>query len=75
MFYDFCVTDNQKTVYKALIELSKSNLFIAIQELDYLGVPRSEVSEILLYFEKKGLFSNVQHLGSAYPMLFSLRPH
>lgn len=75
MFYDFCVTENQKTIYKALIELSKSSLFIAIQELDYLGIPRSEVAEILLYFEKKGLFSNVQHLGSTYPTLFSLKPY
>ena len=36
MFYDFCITDNQKIVYKALIELSKTSHFIAIQELDYL---------------------------------------
>ena len=50
MFYDFCITDNQKIVYKALIELSKTSHFIAIQELDYLGIPRSELSEILLYF-------------------------
>ena len=31
MFYDFCITDNQKIVYKALIELSKTSHFIAIQ--------------------------------------------
>ena len=72
MFYDFCITDNQKIVYKALIELSKTSHFIAIQELDYLGIPRSELSEILLYFEKKGLFNNVQHLSNAYPTLFFL---
>ena len=72
MFYDFCITDNQKIVYKALIELSKTSHFIAIQELDYLGIQRSEISEILLYFEKKGLFNNVQHLSNAYPTLFSL---
>lgn len=56
MFYDFCITDNQKIVYKALIESSKTSHFIAIQELDYLGIPRSELSEILLYFEKKRAF-------------------
>lgn len=61
MFYDFCITDNQKIVYKALIELSKTSHFIAIQELDYLGIPCSELSEILLYFEKKGflIMSNI----------------
>lgn len=72
MFYDFCITDNQKAVYKALLELSKVGHFIAIQELDYLDIPRSELAEILLYFEEKGLFTSAQHLRERYPVIFSL---
>ena len=30
MFYDFCITDNQKIVYKALIELLFKNLIILV---------------------------------------------
>lgn len=74
MFYDdFCKTDAQRAVYKALIELSNSSEFITIQELDFLGYPRSDISEILKYFESKGLFRHVQHLGSDYPVLFAMR--
>ena len=75
MFYDFCITDNQKMVYEALIGLSKKGSFIAIQELDYLGIHRSEISKVLLYFEEKGILDNVQHLNEMYPVLFSLKPH
>ncbi len=71
MFYDdFCTTDKQKSVFKAIHELSKSNKYVAIQELDFLEIPRNEMEEILIYFEKYGLFREVQHLGENYPVIF-----
>lgn len=74
MFYDdFCKTDPQKDVYQAIIKLSKNQLYITIQELDYLGIPRPELEAILSYFESKGLFKNVQHLSENHPVLFSIR--
>lgn len=74
MFYnDYCKTNSQKTVYKALLELSKNGKFITIQELDYLDISRSELEEILSYFETKQLFESVQHLSETYPVLFSLK--
>lgn len=73
MFYDdFCKTDNQKMLYKAILELSKNNRYVAIQELDHLNIPRKEIEEILLYFEKKGLFKEVQRLGENHPVIFLL---
>lgn len=70
MFYDdFCKTDNQKSVFKAISELSKGNKYVAIQELDFLGISRNETEEILIYFEKNGLFREVQHLGENYPVI------
>ncbi len=73
MFYDdYCKTDNQKIVFKAILKLSKNNSYVAIQELDYLGIPRPELVEILKYFESNGLFTNVQHLGQNYPVFFSV---
>lgn len=71
MFYDdFCKTDNQKNVYKAILELSKNGCYVAIQELDYLHIPRKEIEEILVYFEKNELFKSVQHLGENHPVFF-----
>ena len=73
MFYDdYCITDNQKTIFSAITKLSKNNCYIAIQELDYLNIPRAEVEEILSYFEKKGLFKEVQHLGETHPVIFRI---
>ncbi len=74
MFYDdYCHTDVQRQIFKSILELSKSSLFISIQELDYLGIPRKEVEETLIYFEKNGLFSSIQHLGETFPVIFSLK--
>lgn len=74
MFYDdFCKTDIQKNIFKALLELSKKGRFIAIQELDYLGIPQTEIEQTLKYFEDNGLFDSVQHLQTEYPVLFSLK--
>ena len=74
MFYeDFCHTENQKNVYRKLIQLSHNNVFIAIQELDCLNIPRNEIEQILSYFEQHGLFDNVQHLSESYPVIFRLR--
>ena len=71
MFYDdFCKTENQKNVFKAIITLSKGNKYISIQELDYLGIPRCEIEEILIFFEKKNLFKEVQHLEENHPVIF-----
>lgn len=71
MFYDdFCTTDNQKIIFKAIMKLSKQG-HITIQELDYLGIPQREVEETLIYFEKCGLFKSVQHLGQKFPVIFS----
>lgn len=73
MFYDdYCKTDNQKVVFKAILELSKNHNYITIQELDYLGIPRKEIEEILSYFEDKFLFKYVQHLGENHPVIFQL---
>ncbi len=73
MFYDdFCKTDNQKILFKAILELSKGGRYVTIQELDYLNIPRTEIEEILLHFEKKMLFKEVQHLGENYPVIFLL---
>lgn len=74
MFYEnHCETDAEKAVFKALLELSKRSCFIAIQELDYLGLPKEELQDSLMKFEKYGLFKNVQHLGEKYPVIFSLQ--
>lgn len=74
MFYDdYCKTGTQKTIYKVLLELSKTNRFIAIQELDYLNIPRAELEETLSYFETKHLFESVQHMNETYPVLFSIK--
>ncbi len=71
MFYDaHCQTENQKTVFKAVLELCKDSSYVAIQELNHLGIPRKELGEILAYFEKFGLFKEVQHLGENYPVIF-----
>lgn len=71
MFYDdFCKTDNQKAVYKAILEFSKNGRFVTIQDLDYLNISRKEIEEILIYFEKKELFKVVQHLGENHPVIF-----
>lgn len=71
MFYDdFCITYNQKAIFKAILELSKNNRYIAIQELDFLGISRAEIAEILSYFEEKELFKEVQHLGENFPVIF-----
>lgn len=73
MFYDdFCKTDNQKTIYKAILELSKNGRYIAIQELDYLHISRKEIEDTLVYFEKNGLFKLAQRLGEKYPVIFSI---
>lgn len=69
-YYDFCKTENQKSVFKAISELSKGNKYVAIQELDFLEIPRNEIEETLKYFEKYGLFREVQHLGENYPVFF-----
>lgn len=42
-YYDFCKTENQKSVFKAISELSKGNKYVAIQELDFLGISRNEI--------------------------------
>ena len=74
MFYDdHCKTDNQKAVFKAILELSKDSTFIAIQQLNYLGIPDNELKDILIHFEKHNLFKNVQHLSQKYPVCFSIR--
>lgn len=74
MFYDdFCVTDNQKAVFNAILKLSKGRKYVAIQELNYLRIPQNELEKILRYFEEKGLFENVQHLSENYPVLFLMR--
>lgn len=71
MFYDdFCKTDIQKSVFNAIYKLSKGNKYVAIQELDFLEIPRNEIEETLKYFEKNGLFKEVQHLGENYPVIF-----
>lgn len=73
MFYDdYCSTENQKAIFKAIIELSKNHRYVAIQELDYLGIPRKEVEETLVYFEKYGLFKEVQHLGKNHSVIFRI---
>ncbi len=73
MFYDdYCHTDNQKIVFKAIIGLSKTTKYISIQELDYLGIQRNELEEILIYFEKHSLFKEVQHLGENHPVIFAI---
>lgn len=72
MFYDdHCKTDNHKKIYKAITELSKKG-YIAIQELDYLNISRKEIEETLIYFEKYGLFKEVQHLGENHPVIFRI---
>ena len=74
MFYDeFCSTEYQKTVFKAIVDLSVHSCYISIQDLSYLGIPQTELKEILKFFELKGLFKNVQHLVESYPVLFSLK--
>lgn len=71
MFYDnHCRTDNEKTVFKSILKLSKGGSYVAIQELDHLGIPRKELEEILAHFEKYGLFKEVQHLGENHPVIF-----
>lgn len=72
MFYeDHCKTKNQQEIFKALIELSKNGSAIAIQELDYLNIPRTELEETIMYFEKYGLFKNIHYSGNR-PVFFSL---
>ena len=72
MFYDdYCKTDNQKKIFKAVAELSK-NGYIALQELDYLNIPSKEIEETLIYFEKYGLLKEVQHLGENHPVIFRI---
>lgn len=72
MFYDdYCKTDNQKKIFKAITKLSK-NGYIALQELDYLNIPREEIEKTLIYFEKYGLFKEVQHLGENHPVIFRI---
>ncbi len=74
MFYnDHCKTENEKAVFKAILELSKKSVFISIQELSYLGIPADELKTILSHFEKCNLFTNVQHLSENYPVFFSIR--
>lgn len=72
MFYDdHCNTDNQKKIFKAITKLSKDG-YIAVQELDYLNIPQEEIEETLIYFEKYGLFKEVQHLGENHPVIFRI---
>lgn len=72
LYDDYCVTDNQKTIFKAIIELSRNHRYVAIQELDYLGIPCKEIEKILAYFEKYGLFKEVQHLSENHPVFFRI---
>ena len=51
---------NQKIVFKAILKLSKNNSYVAIQELDYLGIPRPELVEILKYFESNRLLGKAR---------------
>ena len=44
-----------------------------IQDLEYLGLPLSELSETLKYFDSKGLLENVQYLGGDCPVIFSVK--
>ena len=74
MFYDdYCHTDVQKEIFKKIVELSKTSLFVGIQELDCLNIPRKAIEETLIYFEKCGLFTSVQHLSKDFPAIFSIR--
>lgn len=43
---------------------------ITIQELDDLGFSRPEIEDVLSYFESRGAFDFVQHLGETHPVLF-----
>ena len=71
MFYPtYCKTDIQKVVFDGLM---KSPCPCCIQDLEYLGLPLSELSETLKYFESKGLLQNVQHLGGDCPVIFSVK--
>lgn len=74
MFYDdYCKTDNEKAIFKAIVELSKDSRYIAIQELDNLGINRADTEIILSKFEDFGLFRSVQHLGQNYPVFFMVK--
>lgn len=73
MFYDdYCITDEQKAIFKAIVKLSNGSKYIAIQELDYLGIPRNKIEDVLRYFEEKWLFKEVQHLGEDHPVIFRI---
>ena len=70
-FYpDYCKTEIQKAVYDALTKPPRCS---CVNELDYLGFPQSEIFETLKYFETRGLFEFVQHLGGEYPVIFSVK--
>ena len=70
MFYpSYCITEIQKSVFEVLMDKS----ITSVHELDYLGFPRKEILETLKYFESKGLLKNVQHLGSDFPVIFTVK--
>ena len=74
MFYDDnCKTDNEKTVYKLIIELSKQSRYITIQELENCNIPKIELEEILTKFWRVGLFKTVRSSRDSLPLIFSLQ--
>lgn len=74
MFYDdYCKTDSEKAIFKAIMELSKDSKYIAIQELDNLGIDRAEIETILSKFAKYGLFQSVQRLSQNHPVFFMVK--
>ena len=63
----------QQAIFKEIMRLSKNGAYISIQELDHLGFTRAEMEETLIYFEKYGLFSSVQHMGAPFPVVFAVK--
>lgn len=74
MFYeDFCITDNQKLVFNALMSTYRSHERCSIQELDYLGLARTDLVEVLEYFQNHGLFEWVHRDVYGNLTFFALR--
>lgn len=74
MFYDdFCKTETQQEIFKAILELSKTQKYIAIQELNCPNITDEELIQTIDYFDKYGLFTHLQRDYENRPYFFSIR--